>query len=63
MSVREIKFYFVFIFFSSSFDIRSFDRRNSSDQEQKFIYSTRVTREYQKTRDFVENSSKKFGKS
>ena len=48
LSVREIKFYFIFIFFTSLFDIRSFDRRNSSGQERKFIYSTRVTSEYQK---------------
>ena len=46
MSVRE--FYFIFIFFASFFDIRSFDRRNSSGQERKFIYSTRATHEYQK---------------
>ena len=46
MSVRE--FNFIFILFASLFDIRSFDRRNSSGQERKFIYWTRVTREYQK---------------
>ena len=47
MSVREFLFCF-FIFFSSLFDTRSCDRRNSSGQERKFIYSTRATREYQK---------------
>ena len=47
MSMREFFFIF-FIFFSSLFDTRSFDRRNSSSQERKFIYSTRATREYQK---------------
>ena len=46
--MREIKFYFIFIFFASLFDIRSFDRRNSSGQERKFIYSMRATHEYQK---------------
>ena len=35
-----------FLFFL--FDTRSFDRRNSSGQEQKFIYSTRAMCEYQK---------------
>ena len=45
---RESFILFFFIFFSSLFDIQSFDRRNSSGQEQKFIYSTRATREYQK---------------
>ena len=39
-----IEFYFIFIFFASC----SFDRRNLSGQERKFIYSTRATREYQK---------------
>ena len=48
MSMRE--FYFIFIFFASLFDIRSFDRWNSSDQGRKFIYSTRATREYKKHR-------------
>ena len=46
MSVRE--FYFIFIFFAFLFDICSFDRRNSSGQERKFIYSMRATREYKK---------------
>ena len=45
---RESFFFIFFIFFSSLFDIRSFDRRNSSGQEQKFIYLTRATREYKK---------------
>ena len=46
MSVTE--FYFIFIFFASLFDICSFDRRNSSGHERKFIYSMRATRKYKK---------------
>ena len=43
------RFFFLFFFsLASLFDIRSFDRRNSSDQERKFIYLTSATREYQK---------------
>ena len=47
---REIEnvIFFSFIFFASLFNIRSFDRRNSSGQEGKFIYSMRATREYPK---------------
>ena len=46
---RERVLFFIFYFFYSSlFDTRSFDRRNSSGQERKFIYSTKATREYQK---------------
>ena len=45
---REKKSFFIFIFFASLFDIRSFDRRNLSGQERKFIYSTRATRGNQK---------------
>ena len=47
MSVREF-YFFIFIFFSFLFDTQSFDRRNSSGQERKFIYSTRAMREYKK---------------
>ena len=45
---RERVLFYFFIFFSYLFYTRSFDRRNSSGQERKFIYSTRATREYQK---------------
>ena len=48
LTEREREYIFIFIFFSFLFDTWSFDRRNSSGQEQKFIYSTRATREYQK---------------
>ena len=39
-------FFLFFLFSSLLFDTQSFDRQNSSGQEQKFIYSTRATREY-----------------
>ena len=45
---RENRFFFIFSFFFSLFDILSFDRRNSSSQERKFIYSMRATCDYQK---------------
>ena len=49
-----LRFFIYFILFSSLFDIRSSDCRNSSGQERKMLYSTRATREYKKTRDFAE---------
>ena len=48
MAERFAFFFVFFILFSSLFDIRSFDRRNSSGQERKVLYSMRATREYQK---------------
>ena len=44
---REILILILFLF-ASFFDICSFDSRNSSGQERKFIHSTRATREYKK---------------
>ena len=50
LAAERFFLFFIFIFFASLFDVRSFDRWNSLGQEQKFIYSMRATCEYQKHR-------------
>ena len=47
---RENCFLFIFFLFVSFSDLRKSDRRNSSGQERKVFYETRVTRGYQKHR-------------
>ena len=45
---HEREYIFIFLFFSFLFDTQSFDRRNSSGQERKVLYSTMAMRKYQK---------------